>query len=338
LELVRDRVAAFKKHLESSAADFDVLHAHDGMGGNALADLQSQGLIQGFVRTVHHLDPFEDPELQRLQMRSVTQAAEVLCVSQLWQERLQVDHGITAHPVCNGVDAKRFSAQPHAQDLVWAEKLGIQTGQPILLSVGGIESRKNTVRLLQAFALWRSIPGFERAMWVIAGGASLLDHSQTMQNFREELERLGLRAAKSGKDTKVDVLITGALPDEALPSLYRLADVVAMPSLREGFGLVVLEALCSGKPVVVSKIAPFTEHLQDIDVVFSDPEDQADMARALDQAYAQRGSPQLVQSGSRLAQQFSWSKSAQQHLAIYQRFLNVKARLANHLQEIIPCL
>ncbi len=338
LDLVRDRVAAFTTHLEHTAADFDVLHAHDGMGGNALADLKARGLIQGFVRTVHHLDPFEDPELQRLQLRSVTQASEVLCVSQLWQARLLEDHGIAAHAVCNGVDALRFSPLSQVLDDEWASKLGVDASRPMLLSVGGIESRKNTVRLLQAFALWRQQSGMARAVWVIAGGASLLDHSQTMQSFRDALQGLGLRAAGPGQDAQADVIITGALPDEALPSLYRLADVVAMPSLREGFGLVVLEALCSGTPVVASKIAPFTEHLQDSDVAFANPFDVPDIARALAQAYAQRGAAQLVQSGARLAQQFSWAKSAQQHLTIYQRLISATSPKTITMQETAPCL
>jgi len=328
LDLVRDRVSAFTTHLMHTGADFDVLHAHDGMGGNALADLKARGLIRGFVRTVHHLDPFEDPQLQHLQMRSVTQAAEVLCVSRLWQNRLQHEHGIKAHEVCNGVDAQRFSPQPQTQDRIWASKLGLDATRPVLLSVGGIESRKNTVRLLQAFALWRKHSGMERAVWVIAGGASLLNHSQILQSFRHELTRLGLKAAMVGEEhiAEANVLITGALPDEALPSLYRLADVVAMPSLREGFGLVVLEALCSGTPVVASRIAPFTEHLQDSDVAFADPLDVPDMARALAQAYAQRGAPQIAMSAQRLAQQFSWGRSAEQHIAVYQRFIDEAAR------------
>jgi glycosyltransferase involved in cell wall biosynthesis len=96
--------------------------------------------------------------------------------------------------------------------------------------------------------------------------------------------------------------------------------------LREGFGLVVLEALCSGTPVVASRVAPFTEHLQDSDVAFADPLDVTDMARALAQAYAQRGAPQIAMSAQRLAEQFSWVRSAAQHIAVYQRFIDEAAR------------
>ena len=51
-----------------------------------------------------------------------------------------------------------------------------------------------------------------------------------------------------------------------MPALYRCADVLVLPSLNEGFGLVVLEAMASGTPVVISRIAPFTEYLREGDV------------------------------------------------------------------------
>lgn len=334
LDLVYDRVAAFEHHLTEvlPASNFDILHAHDGMGGNALANLKEKNLISGFVRTVHHLDPFQDQALQMLQMRSVTQADQVLCVSQLWVTHLLKEHGIHAYEVCNGVDAKRFSQIPQSQDKVWAQKLGIEYGcRPILLSVGGVESRKNTVKLLEAFALWRMQPGFENSQWVIAGGASLLDHSQTMLSFIQTMRHAGL---KSG--AKNDVLITGPLPEDAMPSLYRLADIVAMPSLREGFGLVVLEALCSGKPVVVSNIAPFTEYLWPQDVAFVDPMSHLDIARALGHAWMHRGSPRIHKAARRLADQFSWSRSADQHISIYQSLLKPND-ITNPLQESLLC-
>jgi hypothetical protein len=102
-ELVGDRIEAFRDHLGARLAQerFDVLHAHDGIGGNALADLAEAGLIDGFVRTVHHLDPFDDARLARWQTRSVRAARQVLCVSATWRERLQRELGVEAAQVAN---------------------------------------------------------------------------------------------------------------------------------------------------------------------------------------------------------------------------------------------
>ncbi len=65
---------------------FDVFHAHDGIGGNALADLTDAGLIRGFLRTVHHLDRFADQRVEARQTRAVGAAETVLCVSDLWAD------------------------------------------------------------------------------------------------------------------------------------------------------------------------------------------------------------------------------------------------------------
>ena len=62
------------------------------------------------------------------------------------------------------------------------------------------------------------------------------------------------------------VIRTGPLPQALMPALYRAADALVFPSVKEGFGLVVLEAMASGVPVVTSRIAPFTEYLGDGDV------------------------------------------------------------------------
>jgi glycosyltransferase involved in cell wall biosynthesis len=113
------------------------------------------------------------------------------------------------------------------------------------------------------------------------------------------------------------VVLTGPVTDADMPALFRLASVVAMPSLREGFGLVVLEALASGTPVVVSRIAPFTEYLADAPVAWADPMDVASIAAALQQALAAPAITQLPE----VCQRFSWQASAAEHLAQYQAHL-----------------
>ncbi len=69
------------------------------------------------------------------------------------------------------------------------------------------------------------------------------------------------------------MIATGPLPQALMPALYRAADALVFPSVKEGFGLVVLEAMASGVPVVTSRIAPFTEYLGDDDAAWCDPHD-----------------------------------------------------------------
>ncbi|WP_019655227.1 MSMEG_0565 family glycosyltransferase [Variovorax atrisoli] len=312
VEMVRSRIEAFVQHLRGMLARerFDVLHTHDSIGGNALARLSDAGDIDGFVRTVHHLDSFDVPQLTQWQHTAFARASQVLCVSRLWREHLASEYGIAAHEVPNGVDTARFSPQARSSDAALAQRLGIRRGAPVVLALGGVEERKNTARLLSAFALLRV--AHPQAQLVVAGGASLLDHSAYALRFRALMQELGF-----DDDPAQPVRLTGPLPDEDIPSLYRLADVVAMPSLREGFGLVVLEALASGVPVVASRIAPFTEYLAEDDVSWADPSDAGAIAAALRHALSTRDAHRIARSASRLSGRFSWQASAERHAALY---------------------
>jgi len=312
VEMVRSRIEAFVQHLRGMLARerFDVLHTHDSIGGNALARLHDAGDIDGFVRTVHHLDSFDVPQLTQWQHTAFARASQVLCVSRLWREHLASEYGIAAHEVPNGVDTARFSPQAKSSDAALARRLGIRRGAPVVLALGGVEERKNTARLLSAFALLRV--AHPQAQLVVAGGASLLDHSAYALRFRVLMQELGF-----DDDPAQPVRLTGPLPDEDIPSLYRLADVVAMPSLREGFGLVVLEALASGVPVVASRIAPFTEYLAEDDVSWADPSDAGAIADALRHALSTRDAQRIARSASRLSGHFSWQASAERHAALY---------------------
>jgi len=120
--------------------------------------------------------------------------------------------------------------------------------------VGGIEERKNTLRILLAFAKVRQ--DLPQAQLVIAGGASLLDHDAYRQRFMDAVQASGFSTGPG-----LPLILTGPLADEQMPALFRLADVLLMPSLREGFGLVVLEAMASGTPAVVSRIAQLYREL-----------------------------------------------------------------------------
>lgn len=317
VDMARRRIDAFVDHLAPRLEQtrFDVLHAQDGLGANALATLQQRGLTDGFVRTVHHLDPFSDPQLAAWQTRGVLAARAVLCVSRLWQQRLQDELGVQAHRVNNGVDLARYTGMPDARDSLLARRLGLRGG-PVFLAVGGIEARKNTRRVLQAFALLK--PALPQAQLVIAGGASLLDHADYLQAFREDVRDSGL--SEGG-----DVVITGALDDADMPALFRLADVLVMASTREGFGLVVLEALASGTPVVASRIAPFTEYLDDDSASWADPLDTASitqaMRHALDPARAA-----LLRTPPPVCHHYSWAASAARHIELYRALCIAPAR------------
>lgn len=314
VDMVRTRIAAYVQHLERVLAreSFDIFHAQDSISGNALAELVDAGRIDSFIRTVHHLDHFNDAQLAAWQTRAWRSAAQVLCVSQTWCATMRREHGVHAELVSNGVDTQRFVALADASDRPLAERLGLvkKTG-PVFLAVGGIEARKNTQRILEAFIAYRA--GQPGARLLIAGGASLLDHSRYGREFHTLLRDSGLPASA--------VQLAGVIDDKDMPALFRLADVLMLPSLREGFGLVVLEALASGTPVVVSRIAPFTEYLDDSLCHWADPFDVQSIARAMRIASSATHGPMLRAQAQPLLNVFSWQASATRHLEIYQHSL-----------------
>lgn len=321
--MVEARIAAFTRALIGhGVAAFDVLHAQDSISGNALAALKDRGCIADFIRTVHHLDDFGNPRLAAWQRRAYEAADQVLCVSDTWTQRMHSVDGINATTVPNGVDVTRFTRSSDACDAQMTERCGLGSG-PIVLSVGGIEARKNTLTSLDAFALLRRT--YRNAQWVIAGGASLLDHDAYADRFFKRARELDMSVGPRGS-----IVVTGSLEDAVMPALFRCADVLSMVSLREGFGLVVLEALASGTPVVVSAIAPFTEYLDDSTCYWADPASVGSVAVAL--ARAIDNSAQGIDfehAVPALLARFSWAASARRHLDAY-RLLLARRALTTH--------
>jgi glycosyltransferase-like protein len=312
--MVETRIADYVRHFEQPAnRSFDIFHAQDAISGNALATLKQRGLIRHFARTVHHIDSFADPRLTDWQTRSIVAADELLVVSELWRDRIKFDFGRGSTRVGNAVDAARFTHTGSALDAELRTKYRLN-GKPVLLSVGGIEERKNSVRILEAFQQLLTI--HPDAQLLIVGGASLLDHA----HYRRQFE--ALVAADPALERSVVRL--GAVADREMPSLYRLADALIFPSVKEGFGLVVLEAMATGVPVVTSRIAPFTEYLHDDDVVWCNPLSVASIANAMATVLTEPLRSRLSQRGVALARHYDWANTAQAHLPAYRNLMELQ--------------
>jgi glycosyltransferase involved in cell wall biosynthesis len=189
-----------------------------------------------------------------------------------------------------------------------------------VLAVGGIEPRKGSLTLLVGFAgLRRALPRRDPVL-LVAGGATLFD-------YRHEVERFAARRATLGLgDGAVRVL--GPVPDAVLERLYRAADVLAFPSVEEGFGLVALEALASGLPVVASDLDVLRGFLTDGDSALLTPcGDGEALAGALvrvaiDPALAAR----LRQGGRAVVARHGWDAAARLHERAYAEFLGARMR------------
>ncbi len=301
-QLVRTRRQEIAAFLRSPAAPhLDIVHAQDSISALALSDLVREGRLAGFVRTVHHLDAFENPRLAAWQDEAVRGASRLCCVSALCRTQLERRFGRSAAWVGNGVDAARFAPRDRRPD-----------GRRTILAIGGIEARKNTLGTLRAFLRLMRRPEAADLHLVIAGGATLLDHAGYRQAFDRELRA-------SGHADRV--VIAGVVEDAEMPSLYRAAAMLCFPSLQEGFGLCVIEAMASGIPVVVSRGAPFDEYLESGDAVRVDPADPVSIADGMLRALRPETRLHARTNGPQRARGFGWDRVAARHRVLYEQYL-----------------
>ncbi len=175
-------------------------------------------------------------------------------------------------------------------------------GEPFILFVGGLEPKKNVEGLIAAYRLLRQRGAVTHRL-VIAGALSW-DHARVRRAIRES----GLGDA---------VTLTGFIPPERLPALYRAASLFVFPSLYEGFGLPPLEAMACGTPVIVSNRGALPETAGPAALV-TDPLAPERLAEAMETVLTRmdvRGD--LVARGLRHAAQFSWSRTASATETVY---------------------
>ncbi len=303
-----------------AAGPVDINHSEDCLSARSMLALRAEGRIASIVRTIHHVDAFTSPVLLDCQRASILDVDHRLCVSQHWAERIQQEFGIASDVVANGVDADRFAGCPldriaAGQRFGWADR-------PVVLSVGGIEPRKGSRLLIEAFARARGRLGVG-ALLAIGGGETLFDYHEYREAWWGDAERLGLEVysgAPGEVPDSADVVILGTIDDDDMPALYRAADVFAFPSTREGFGLVVLEALASGIPAVVTDLPVLREHLKDgRDCVMVPGGDSGPLSDALVSALHDHDlRKRLFDGGHTTLRPFTWAACAQEHERLYE--------------------
>jgi glycosyltransferase involved in cell wall biosynthesis len=267
------------------------------------------------VVTVHDLSyeifPDDAPPRDRLVLgtllaRSARQANAVIAVSENTRRdivrRLHVpEERITVIYEAAPPHIRRVN-DAHVRDRVHAA-YGITS--PYVLAVGNVQPRKNLLRVITALAALRH-EGV--VIQLVIAGKSRAAASEIVR----EVNKNGLQN---------DVILTGYVPDADLAALYSGALVLAYPSLYEGFGLPVLEAMTCGAPVVTSSRSSLPEVAGDA-ALLVDPTDAAAITDALRAVISRPDlAAQLREKGYRQAARFSWQRAAEQTLAVYDRVL-----------------
>ncbi|MGI8573987.1 MAG: MSMEG_0565 family glycosyltransferase [Egibacteraceae bacterium] len=287
---------------------YPLVHVQDCISARAAVRLRDAGAAIEVLRTVHHVDDFTTEALVECQRRSIFDPDHLVVVSRHWRERLASEFGVDATVVTNGVDAARFAGSPTVKARELRARVGAEE-RMLFLTVGGIEPRKGSRQLVEATALVRATLDPPPVVAVV-GGHSFQDHTAYRQQVLERADQLALDG---------ELKLVGTVPDEELPSWYHAADAFLFPSVKEGFGLVVLEALAAGLPVVTTDIPVFREYLTEGEGVLLV---RAGDSRALAGGMLRLATDAQLRSalaaqGPEIAARFSWETCAQQHVDLY---------------------
>ncbi len=207
--------------------------------------------------------------------------------------------------VHHGIDHDRFFPRDAAAVREEVKtRFGIE-GRYVLY-VSNHQRKKNTERLVEAFStVSAALPDI---CLVLTGW-----HTPRFKLVLDVIDRLGLRQR---------VRVLGHVPDDALPALYGAADAFTLPSLHEGFGLPVLEAMACGTPVIASNAYSLPEVCGDAAELI-DPYSVDSIAGGILHVLEDRErASQLRASGLARAASFTWRRAAEQHLEGYERLLS----------------
>ncbi|HUS94624.1 MAG TPA: glycosyltransferase family 1 protein [Patescibacteria group bacterium] len=176
--------------------------------------------------------------------------------------------------------------------------------KPYLISVGTVQPRKNYRMLIRAF---RPVAENFPNDLIIVGGKGWM-HDQILG----EVEAQGLHGR---------VKFLGYVDDSDLPALYSAATILASPSLYEGFGLPILEAMACGVPVIASNVSSLPEVVGDAGVLLPTEDTDAWSQAMMNLIEDMSQRTKLVGAGFLRARQFTWSKSAKELMSIYDQLL-----------------
>ncbi|MDP3974393.1 MAG: glycosyltransferase family 1 protein [bacterium] len=194
-----------------------------------------------------------------------------------------------------------------------------QLSDRFLLYVGDANWTKNIPFLIEGFRLLINSPGFEDIKLVLVGGV-FLKNVENIEHPELESLRLVNKLIKQ-YNLETSVIRPGQIDDDLLISFYNLATIYIQPSLYEGFGLPILEALASGTPVVSSNKGSLPEIGGDSAVYF-DPTNQNQFIHILKDLLRDKSlQHKLSELGLKQAAKFSWDKVAEETKSIYLKAL-----------------
>ncbi len=323
-------VDGIREFTNSKGITYDLIHSHYWMSGMAAIELKKEWGIP-IVNMFHTLGVMKNRVAQTPQElegdyridgeREVLHAADkIIAATQaefaqlLWLYQADEQKIIVIPP---GVDLCRFYPIPVDEA---REYIGVPPCGRMLLFVGRIEPLKGLDVLIDAISLMHRHGVQEHSPFCLAViGGEPDENSEANDNL--EMSRIKAMTEKAGLGDLVTFL--GKKSQDSLPYYYSAAEAVVVPSQYESFGMVALEAMACGTPVVASQVGGLAYLVQDGVTGFTVPVDEpAELARRLtsllqDAALRQEMGTRAVQ----LSKDYSWDKIASRLLAVYEGLL-----------------
>lgn len=327
-KLIVDRVNFARSALSKlRAIDFDILHIHLPFAANVLMTVAPK-LRRQMVYTAHlgelRLNALTDEQSSDDDQFSVPRILSILSpdvylarraarttvlnpdIQSVFQERGVSPSALTVVP--NGVDIERFGAvdPEFTQEVQSSYGLG---NKPMVLFVGTVMPRKGVDTLIRAVDVLVHEYGVTDAQLVIAGEDDL--DGKYVARIHELVREAGLEE---------QVCIPGFVPDRELPALYDAADVFVMPSLEEGFGMTVTEAMAAGTPVVASRVGGIPQQVTHGEQgLLIEPNAPNELSSQLAHMLSDADERERIGDRAReYAKEFSWQWIGQNFESVYQ--------------------
>jgi glycosyltransferase involved in cell wall biosynthesis len=242
---------------------------------------------------------------RKLGLWAVNNADRVIAVSSSLRQVLVGQYGADGDRVTvipNGVDVNRFTPMPQSEARA---RLGLQGEEPKLLYVGAITQSKGIDHLLRAFKLLLSDGSASVELILLGDG----DYDRRARSLASEL---GIADS---------VTFAGKRPNEEIPLWINACDLLVLPSLREGFGVVLVEAMACGKPVVSTSCGGPEDIVTPQTGILVPPADEAALAWALRDTLSDgtRFRPEVIRQ--RAVDNYAYEGIASQIVGVYEHVL-----------------
>ncbi len=317
LDYLPDFACGVQRFRALTGVSYDLIHSHywlSGRLGLLFADHWGVPLVSTFHTLARLKNRVAETAAEReqtvryeIERRTMAGSDRVVALTAIDRQQI-IRHYATRSPIDvipGGVDLDRFSPMPRAQARA---TLGLKANQNVVLFVGRIQRLKGLEVLVRAFA---RLGDLDARLLVVGGQPGTSPESREISRLQHLVVRLGIQD-RTG--------FAGAIGHAQLPLYYSAADVTVMPSSYESFGLVAVESLACGTPVVATRVGGLTSIVHDgetgVLVPWRDAEMFAESLRRVleDTALRQR----MAGNARESVLGYGWDRIADEHLALYE--------------------